>query len=121
MSQRLRNEERRARRLRRVRATVTGTPERPRLSVKRTLRHVEAQIIDDTVGRTLAAVHDREITEAERKGKKKAELADLVGRMLGARALEKGVKQVVFDRRDKKYHGRVRAVADGARAAGLSF
>ncbi len=110
-----------ARRIARVRATISGTAERPRLAVFRSLAHISAQVIDDTSGKTLAAVRDVELSEAERKGKKKLEIAKAVGMLLGTRAMEKGVKAVVFDRRDKKYHGRVRALAEGAREAGLTF
>ena len=110
-----------AQRIKRVRATISGTAERPRLAVFRSLAHIHAQIIDDVSGRTIAAMRDLELSEADRKGKKKAEVAHLVGKMLGAKAIEKGVKAVVFDRRDKQYHGRVRAVAEGAREAGLNF
>ena len=110
-----------ARRIARVRATISGTTERPRLAVFRSLAHISAQVIDDTSGKTLAAVRDVELSEAERKGKKKSEVAHAVGLLLGKRAMEKGVSMVVFDRRDKQYHGRVRALAEGAREAGLTF
>jgi large subunit ribosomal protein L18 len=109
-----------ARRIARVRATISGTTERPRLAVFRSLAHISAQVIDDTSGKTLAAARDVELSDADRKGKK-LEVAHALGKLLGTRALEKGVKAVVFDRRDKKYHGRVRALAEGARAAGLTF
>lgn len=114
-------QDKKARRLARVRAKVSGTTERPRLAVYRSLRHTNAQVIDDTSGKTLVAMRDTELAEAETKGKKKAEVAHLVGVKLAERAKGKGIEKVVFDRRDKKYHGRVRAVADGAREAGLSF
>lgn len=113
--------EQKARRIARVRATISGTAQRPRLAVFRSLAHISAQVIDDTSGKTLAAVRDVELTEADRKGKKKQEVAHAVGLLLGKRAMEKGVTMVVFDRRDKKYHGRVRALAEGAREAGLTF
>lgn len=109
------------RRIARVRAKVHGTAERPRLTVARTLSHVYAQVIDDEAKRTLAAAQDADISEAERKGKKKAEIAHLVGKLLAERAQTKGVTKVVFDRRDKRYHGRIKAVADGAREGGLNF
>lgn len=114
-------QEKRLRRIRRVRAKVNGSPERPRLAVFRSLAHIGAQVIDDTSGKTLAAAKDVDVPEKERKGKKKTDLAFLVGKLLAERALAKGVKSVVFDRRDKKFHGRVRAVAEGAREAGLIF
>jgi len=112
--------ERRVRRQKRVRAKITGTTLRPRLAVYRTLRHIRAQVIDDAAGKTLIAAGDLELKANERKGKK-LEQALLVGELLGERAKAKGITQVVFDRRDKKYHGRVRAVAEGARKTGLIF
>ncbi len=108
-------------RIKRVRAKISGTAERPRLAVFRSLAHIQAQLIDDVAGVTLAAFRDVTLAEGDRKGKKKSEVAHLVGKTLGALALEKGIKTVVFDRRDKQYHGRVRAVAEGAREAGLIF
>lgn len=113
--------EQKARRIARVRATISGTATRPRLAVFRSLAHISAQVIDDTSGTTLAAVRDVELSESDRKGKKKQDVAHAVGLLLGKRAMEKGVTTVVFDRRDKKYHGRVRALAEGAREAGLTF
>ena len=111
----------RLRRIRRVRAKVRGTSERPRLSVHRSLAHISAQIIDDVSGKTLIGMRDVDCAAAELKGKKKAEIAALVGQKLGEVAKAKGIVKVVFDRRDKKYHGRVRAFAEAARAAGLIF
>ena len=108
------------RRIARVRSLISGTAERPRLAVFRSLAHISAQVIDDISGKTLVSARDVELSEAERKGKKR-ELAHLVGALLGARAREKSIQAVVFDRRDKKYHGRVRALAEGAREAGLIF
>lgn len=113
--------ERKRRRIARVRAKIRGNVERPRLAVFRGLAHISAQIIDDSAGRTIAAARDAEIPEADRKGKKKTEIAALVGKLIAERAVAKGVSTVVFDRRDKKYHGRVRAVAEAARQAGLMF
>lgn len=104
-------------RVRRVRAKITGTAERPRLSVCRSLKHIYAQIIDDTSGKTLAYAADSEL-----KGEfKKSEAALEVGKLIAQRAKEKKIEKVVFDRRDKRYHGRVKAVADGAREGGLVF
>lgn len=111
----------RARRIARVRAKVAGTAERPRLAVARTLSHIYAQIIDDLAGKTIAAASDRDISAADAKGKTKSEISTLVGKLVAERAKAKGVSNVVFDRRDKRYHGRVKAVADGAREAGLIF
>jgi large subunit ribosomal protein L18 len=112
----------RERRHRRVRARVHGTPERPRLSVFRSLQHIYAQVIDDAVGSTILSASTVDAEIAERVAKlSKTEQAKLVGEVLAKRALEKGVKQVVFDRGGYKYHGRVKALADGARAAGMEF
>jgi len=105
-----------------VRKHVQGTPERPRLNVFRSLNHIYAQIIDDSVGRTLASAStiDREIRE-QLDGMTKTEQAQVVGRVLGERALDKGIKKVVFDRGGYQYHGRVAVLADAAREAGLDF
>lgn len=112
----------RLRRHRRVRKSVTGTPEKPRLNVYRSLCNVYAQVIDDTAGHTLAAAStlDGEIKSQVKSGGNK-EAAKLVGTLVAKRALEKGVKQVVFDRGGWKYHGRIAALADAAREAGLEF
>lgn len=114
--------EARERRHRRVRKKVFGTPERPRLNVFRSLRHIYAQVIDDTVGHTLASAStlDKEI-RAMCEGLSKTEAARLVGRVLADRAQAAGVKAVVFDRGGYKYHGRVKALAEAAREAGLEF
>lgn len=112
--------EARARRKIRVRKRVKGTPERPRLCVFRSHRHISAQIIDDTVGRTLCSASSEGMRE-ELAGLKKREQAKKVGQVLAARALEKGIVAVVFDRNGYKYHGRVQALADGAREGGLKF
>jgi large subunit ribosomal protein L18 len=115
--------ERRIRRKKRVRKKVFGTPERPRLSVYRSLKHIYAQIIDDTKGHTLVACStlSPELRE-ELKGKtKNKEAAKKVGLLLAKKALEKGIKKVVFDRGYYKYHGRVKALAEGAREGGLEF
>ncbi|MFV0525784.1 MAG: 50S ribosomal protein L18 [Acidimicrobiales bacterium] len=111
----------RRRRQRRVRKKVVGTVERPRLAVFRSNRHISAQIIDDSRGHTLASASSYESTVrgAGSTGSKTA--ADAVGRLLGERAGDAGVKAVVFDRGGNRYHGRVAALADGARAAGLEF
>ncbi len=113
---------RRQRRVKRVRKKVFGTPERPRLAVFRSQKHIYAQIIDDLAGRTLVSCStlDPEIRGQIRTGANK-EAARLVGLKLGERALAKGIGQVCFDRRHYRYHGRVAALADGAREAGLKF
>ncbi|NBD35403.1 MAG: 50S ribosomal protein L18 [Chloroflexi bacterium] len=105
-----------------VRKHVQGTPERPRLNVFRSLNHIYAQIIDDSVGRTLvsASTIDREIRE-QLDGMTKTEQAQVVGRVLGERALDEGIKKVVFDRGGYQYHGRVAVLADAAREVGLDF
>lgn len=106
----------------RVRKTVSGTAGRPRLCVFRSLKHIYAQVVDDTARLTLASA-----STAEPEFKKDAKTggniaaATQVGKLVAARALEKGVKQVVFDRGGYLYHGRVKALADAARAGGLDF
>lgn len=107
----------------RVRSRVAGTALKPRLSVWRGSRSLSAQLIDDTAGRTLAFVHSREVAKAQAKAdlSGKVAVAYAAGQALGARALAIGLKQCVFDRGSYRYHGRVKAVADGARAAGLEF
>ncbi len=112
----------RQRRHRRVRARISGTPDRPRLNVFRSLTNIYAQVIDDVEGHTLvsASTIDREL-RGQVDGKNKTEAAKLVGQLLAQRALAAGVKQVVFDRGGYRYHGRIKALADGAREAGLDF
>lgn len=113
----------RERRHRRVRRRVSGTPERPRLNVFRSAMHIYAQIIDDTRGHTLASAStlDPEVKAQLSNGLKKVDEARIVGRILAQRALAQGIKKVVFDRGGYKYHGRVKALADGAREGGLEF
>ena len=108
----------RLRRRRRVRAKVRGTAERPRLSVFRSNRGIGAQLIDDVAGHTVAAVN---WTEGDLKGLKAMEQATKAGGLLAERAKAAGVETVVFDRGGYRYHGRVKALADGAREGGLSF
>lgn len=106
----------------RVRRKVFGTPERPRLSVYRSLSNIYAQIIDDTTGATLVAAStlDKEIKEnVNHAGNKEA--AKIVGQLVAKKAVEKGISQVVFDRAGYIYHGRVKELAEGAREAGLQF
>ena len=112
----------RLRRHKRVRKKVFGTPERPRLCVFRSLRHIYAQIIDDTKGHTLLAVStlSPDVRDKIKYGGN-IEAAKVVGRVLGEKALAMGIKKVVFDRAGYKYHGRVKALADSAREAGLEF
>ncbi|UCD71132.1 MAG: 50S ribosomal protein L18 [Syntrophobacterales bacterium] len=114
--------EARARRRKRVRKRVKGTPERPRLSVFRSLRHTYAQIIVDTTGHTLvsASTISREIRgELTRTGN--TEAAQKVGELIARKSIEKGIKMVIFDRNGYLYHGRVRALAEAARKNGLIF
>jgi large subunit ribosomal protein L18 len=112
----------RQRRHRRVRRKAVGTTERPRLNVFRSLKHIYAQVIDDDLGHTLVAAStlDPELRE-KLSGLTKTDQARSVGKLLGERALARGVKQVVFDRGGYKYHGRVKALAEGSREAGLEF
>jgi large subunit ribosomal protein L18 len=112
----------RQRRHRRVRKKAVGTAERPRLNVFRSLKHIYAQVIDDDKGHTLAAAStlDPEL-RGKLNGITKTEQAKLVGELLAERALARGVKRVVFDRGGYKYHGRVKALAEGSRGGGLEF
>lgn len=110
----------RGRRHERVRKSVEGTSERPRLAVYRSLTHIYAQVIDDTRGRTLVAASDLDKGLKETGGRK-AERAKAVGTAVARKALDAGVTRVVFDRGGNRYHGRVRALADAAREAGLQF
>lgn len=106
----------------RVRKHVSGTPERPRLCVYRSLRHIYAQIIDDTRGHTLVSAGTLDADVISGAGEKdKTAQAKAVGEALAKRALEAGIREVVFDRGGYVYHGRVEALAKAARDAGLSF
>jgi large subunit ribosomal protein L18 len=100
----------------RVRKKVSGTAERPRLVVYRSVKHIYAQLVDDAANRTLMTISDAGIGEG-----KKAEKSLEVGKRLAAKAKDAGITKVVFDRGGYKYHGRVKAVADGAREGGLEF
>jgi large subunit ribosomal protein L18 len=110
--------EARARRQRRIRGRVTGTPERPRVSVFRSNKAIYAQIVDDLAGVTVVAARSAEV---ESSGLNKSEVAKKVGTLLAQRAKDKGVERVVFDRSGYLYHGRVKALAEGAREGGLVF
>ena len=112
----------RERRHRRVRARVIGTTARPRLNVFRSLVEIYAQVIDDSVGHTLvsASTIDKDIA-AQVEGKSKSEASKIVGKVLGERAKQQGIDRVVFDRGGYRYTGRVAALAEGAREAGLEF
>ena len=117
-----RKERARQRRKRSIRKRIAGTPERPRLSVFRSLNHIYAQAIDDTTRKVLASSSDLEKSVlAQVAGKKKRDRAKLVGSAIAKKLLEQNVRKVVFDRNGFIYHGRVREVAVGAREAGLEF
>jgi large subunit ribosomal protein L18 len=110
------------RRRKHIRKRVFGTPERPRLNVFRSLRHIYAQVIDDTRGHTLVAASTADPEVRERiAGLSKTEQARVVGEVLASRASEQNVTQVIFDRAGYKYHGRVKALAEAAREGGLEF
>ena len=109
-------EQQRYRRHLRVRKKVTGTAERPRLVIFRSLKHISAQLVDDVARHTIATV-----TSTTIEGGKKTEKSTQVGKLIAAKAKDAGITKVVFDRAGYKYHGRVKAVADGAREGGLEF
>ena len=112
----------RLKRKKRIRKKVVGTEIRPRLCVFRSTRHIYAQIIDDAKGQTLAAASTLEkAVKGSSEIENKMNAATLVGKLLAERAVGKGVKQIVFDRNGFLYHGRVKAVSDGARESGLEF
>jgi len=119
MIQKVSRSELRLRIHRRIRKKVRGTPERPRLAVFRSLKHIYAQVIDDTRGHTLAAASSLEKSRQAAGGNVAG--AREVGRLIAERALAKGIKRVVFDRGGFRYHGRVKALAEAAREAGLEF
>lgn len=105
------------RRVARTRAKIFGTEKLPRLAASRSNRSIYAQLIDDNKGRTLVHASSLEIKEK----KPKTEIAALVGELIGKKAAKIGIKEAVFDRREYKYHGRIKALADGARKSGLKF
>lgn len=110
------------RRKARVRGKITGIAERPRLTISKSLRNITAQIIDDEKMITLAAVSTQSKSIGEKvKGKTKTDAAAVIGEEIAKRALEKGVKKITFDRNRNIYHGRVKALAEAARKAGLEF
>ncbi|MDM8536194.1 50S ribosomal protein L18 [Desulfobacterales bacterium HSG17] len=112
----------RLKRKKRIRKNVFGTQERPRMSVFRSSKHIYVQIVDDTQGTTLvsASTLDREFKEGKEEGKK-VEIAKVVGSLIGKRALDKGITKVVLDRNGFLYHGRIKALSNAAREAGLKF
>jgi len=115
--------ERHLRRKLRIRKKIVGTTGRPRLSVSRTLKHMYAQIIDDQTGRTILAVSSlsKDLREELKAVKNPTERCKVIGKTVAKLALEKNITQVVFDRTGSLYHGRVKAVADGAREGGLKL
>ncbi|TET80504.1 MAG: 50S ribosomal protein L18 [Anaerolineales bacterium] len=121
MAKRMREAMRKRRHIR-VRKKLAGTAERPRLNVYRSLAQIYAQVIDDNAGHTLTSVStlDSEV-KPRLEGLNKTEQAKIVGTVIGERAVAKGVKQVVFDRGGYRFHGRVKALAEAAREAGLEF
>ena len=112
----------RLKRKRRIRKKLFGTQQRPRLSVFRSSKHIYAQVIDDGHGHTMAAASSLEkIVKEQPEFESKIAAANYVGKLLGERAIKKGIKKIVFDRNGFLYHGRVKAVSDGAREVGLEF
>ena len=112
----------RIKRKQRIRKKITGTPERPRLSVFRSSKHIYAQLVDDTNGRTLVSASSVEKAVREHpKFENKVSAANYIGKLLGERAIGEGIQKVVFDRNGFLYHGRIKAVSAGAREAGLDF
>ncbi|NND71325.1 MAG: 50S ribosomal protein L18 [Rhodothermales bacterium] len=109
---------RRARVRRGIRAKISGTSSRPRLTVYRSNKHIYAQLIDDTTGNTLAAASSQ---ESAADGDKPSTLANSVGKLVGERAKEAGIKSVVFDRNGYRYHGRVKGLAEGVRESGIEI
>ncbi len=106
----------------RIRKKIDGIAERPRLSVYRSLKNISVQIIDDSTGSTMVAASSVEkIVIQQPKFENKVEMAKYIGKLVGERAIKKGITKVVFDRNGFLYHGRVKAVSDGAREAGLVF
>ncbi|MCX6123644.1 MAG: 50S ribosomal protein L18 [Proteobacteria bacterium] len=106
----------RARRKLRIRKKVTGTPQRPRLSVFRSARHITAQVIDDITGKTLVAIHSYEVGSRANK-----EVCSKLGKDLAVKCIAVNISAVVFDKNGYQYHGRIQALADGAREGGLKF
>ena len=117
----VKNRERRQRRRHRLRKIVSGTPERPRMVVHRSLRHIEVQLVDDVAGHSLLGFSTQSKDLKEREFDNRVEQGREVGKIIAAKAQEKGIEQVVFDRGGFLYHGVIKAVADGAREAGLNF
>lgn len=123
MKTEVRRKDRRRKRHLRSRTRIVGTPDRPRLSVRCSLRHIHTQVINDWEGKTLAAAStvEESVASACPSGTANIAAAQTVGRIIAERARAVGVERVVFDRGGRKYHGQVKALADAARAAGLTF
>lgn len=112
----------RERRKRRTRAKIFGTSDKPRLSVFRSNRYTYAQLIDDSIGKTIVGASTRELEKSKAKGQKsKVLLSEQLGELIAKKAVEKGIKKAVFDRGKYKYHGRIKAVAESARKGGLQI
>ena len=109
----------RIRRHKRVKAKIFGTKERPRLCIFRSAKHIYAQLVDDEKGKTLAVASSRELKKAKKA--KKVDIAKEVGKLIAEKAKDKKIEKVVFDRGGYQYHGRVKAIAEGAREGGLKF
>ena len=118
----IKSEKARKRRHRRIRTKISGTENRPRLNISRSLKHIYVQVIDDVAGHTLlsASTIDGNLAKVL-EGKNKREQSTIVGKTVAERALDAGISEVVFDRGGYLYHGRVKALAEGAREAGLKF
>jgi large subunit ribosomal protein L18 len=115
----LQNKQKRYRRHKRVRAKISGNTKIPRLCVFRSPQHIYAQLVDDQEGKTLSSASSKELRK--KKGQKKIDRAKEVGRLIAKKAKDAKIEKVVFDRGGYKYHGRVKALAEGAREAGLKF
>ena len=112
----------RLKRKKRIRKTIFGNQDRPRMSIFRSSKHIYAQIVDDTQGKTLVSASTLDIEFKDQKAEgKKVELAKAIGTLIGKRALDKGITKVVLDRNGFLYHGRIKSLSDGAREAGLNF
>ena len=118
-----RNENSRLRSKTRIRKSISGTSEMPRFTVYRSLKNIYAQIIDDTTGKTIVAASSlsKEVVDEVKKAKGKISKSKLIGGLIAKKALEMKISSVVFDRNGYRYHGRVQAIADGAREGGLKF
>ena len=117
----LKRDKRRKRRHKRIRSELRGTKERPRLNVYRSNKHIYGQLIDDTTGKVLASAKDADVKKEIKDDNRKVALAFETGKLLAKKAADEDIKKAVFDRGGYKYHGRVKALAEGAREGGLKF